>query len=122
MLALMIAASLLATLVARSFHISVSDGQGAGLTNFLEVERRVDLDDYRHCRKKVCGLSSSYVELSCSPERDGPVLYVKLPERTLVMACGGACMTGWGPPGSKRCEACPPPEWNACTSSIVEGE
>jgi hypothetical protein len=54
---------------------------------------------------------------SCHPERDGSVMYYDNTTGVLIMACGGYCMTGAGLPGSKRCTACPPPEWSACAPS-----
>jgi len=108
LLALMVMASLLGIFFTPPPTIAEPDRLYVGET--VNVDRP-------GCTKTVCG--SSYIELSCHPERDGPVLYVKMPEKTRVMACGGACMTGQGPPGSKKCEACPPPEWNGCISSLV---
>jgi hypothetical protein len=57
-----------------------------------------------------------YVELTCHPERDGPVDYYNNTNGELIMHCGGGCMNGPGPPESKMCSVCPPPEWSRCTA------
>lgn len=62
------------------------------------------------CTQTACG---DYVETSCHPESDGPVQYTDSRDNSIVMNCGGYCTRGL--PGSKRCTACPPPEWTACT-------
>jgi hypothetical protein len=72
--------------------------------------------DQQHLHHKIksCGLITfcgSYVKDSCHPEADGPVRYYNNVDGSLIMNCGGACMGGPGPSGSKRCTACPPPEW-----------
>ena len=54
-----------------------------------------------------CG---ALVAVSCQPELDGPVNYFNNDDGTLIMGCGGVCMSR-GPVVSKRCTACPPPEW-----------
>jgi hypothetical protein len=55
--------------------------------------------------------------ISCHPERDGPVVFYDNTTGVLIMACGGHCMMGAGLPGSKRCTACPPAEWQACAAA-----
>ena len=64
-----------------------------------------------HCTTTFCG---SYTEVSCGPELDGPVWYLTRTDKRLLMGCGGVCWGGPGPAGSKRCTACPPPEWKSC--------
>jgi hypothetical protein len=95
----------------------------AAITACYLALRKAD-SDYAGCTTTVCG---EYVATSCHPEVDGPVTYSKrtstllptwISRGELVMICGGACMGGPGPAGSKRCTACPPPEWTSCVGSI----
>lgn len=70
--------------------------------------------DAPQCDKvNFCG---AFVELSCHPEGDGLVSYHNNATGTLVMNCGGSCMGGMGPAGTTRCSACPPPEWQECST------
>jgi hypothetical protein len=59
----------------------------------------------------VCG---SYVKSRPRGLYDAPVWYLSYPDAELVMECGGACMGGSGPAGSKVCTACPPHEFASC--------
>jgi hypothetical protein len=103
MLALMVAASLLVTLFARSLH-----------PPYVDVEELI----LRGCTKTaVCG---SYIELSCPlPKRHDPsILFIKMPDETLIWRCGARVCTDPLDPSSARFG--PPPEWTACTKSTSE--
>jgi hypothetical protein len=66
----------------------------------------------QHCDQVTsCGVVT---RISCHPEVDGPEMFFDNKTGVLIMACGGSCMMGSGLPGSKRCTACPPPEWDRC--------
>ncbi|TMC91017.1 MAG: hypothetical protein E6J11_20695 [Chloroflexi bacterium] len=97
---IMLATTLLALVVARPPTSTPAE--------WTEAKRALDTGG---CTTSVCG---PYVEMSCHPEVDGFVRYLNIPDRTVIMNCGGACMGGRGPAGSRRCTACPPPEWEAC--------
>lgn len=65
-----------------------------------------------YCNKVTsCG---TVTRISCHPEWDGHEMFFNNKTGVLIMACGGTCMGGAGLPGSKRCTACPPPEWSSC--------
>jgi len=93
--------------LAVAYHYDTSDlGR---LNSSIELARERDADGSPVCNKIVhC---DDVVAVSCHPERDGPLNYYNNTSGELIMRCGGSCMAGFGTPGSKRCEVCPPKEW-----------